>query len=160
MSALDVRIRRLPPMSVVAAQVTSPHPEDDAWRKLATWAEPAGLLDDPLAHRVFGFNNPPPEPDQFAYGYEFWIEVDPGTRGIPGLERKEFPGGRFAVTSCRLHDDPRGSMPEIWQQLLRWSEAHGYHWRHTHELERLVNPGAAQEDIELELYLPIEEEPT
>jgi len=160
MSALDVRIQRLPPMSVVAAQVISPHPEDDAWRKLAAWAVPAGLLEEIAAHPIFGFNNPPPEPDQPGYGYEFWIEVDSSTPKPPGLERKEFNGGRYAVTTCRLHDDPHGSMPEVWQQLLEWSEEHGHHWRHTHELERLVNPGVPQEDIELELYLPIEEDAT
>ena len=160
MSALNVRIQRLKPMSVVAAQVTSPHPEDDAWRKLAAWAVPAGLLDDPAAHPIFGFNNPPPEPDLPTYGYEFWIKVDPDTPEAPGLERKEFPGGRYAVAICRLHDDPHGTMPEVWQQLLEWSEENGYHWRHTHELERLVNPGVPQEDIELELYLPIEEDAT
>jgi DNA gyrase inhibitor GyrI len=158
MNSLDVRIRHLQPMSVVAAQATSDHPEEDAWGKLAAWAEPAGLFEDPAALAVFGFNNPPPEPDQSSYGYEFWIEVDPATPSVPNLERKEFPGGRFAVTTCRLHADPRGSVPEVWQRLLKWIEEHGYRWRHTHELERLVNPGAPQEDIELELYLPIEQD--
>ncbi len=157
MSGLDVEVRRLPPMSVIAAQVTSARPEADAWAKLAAWAGPAGLLDDLVAHPVFGFNNPPPEPDRPTYGYEFWIKVDTDTPPAPGLQRKEFPGGRYAVTACRLYGDPHGSVLEIWQRLLSWSEEHGYRWRHTHELEHILNPGAPDEEIKLELYLPIEE---
>jgi DNA gyrase inhibitor GyrI len=145
-------------MSVIAAQVTSAHPETDAWRKLAAWAEPAGLLKDPAAHPLFGFNNPPPEPNQPLYGYEVWIQVDPETAVVSGLERKEFSGGRYAVTTCQLYGDPHGPVPEVWQQLLGWSEEHGYRWRHTHELERLVNPEAPEQDLVLELYLPIEED--
>lgn len=145
-------------MSVVAAQVTSAHPEADAWSKLAAWAEPAGLFQDPAAHPLFGFNNPPPEPKEPLYGYEVWIRVPPDTAPGAGLERKEFPGGRYAVTTCQLHWDPRGPVPKVWQQLLRWSEEHGYRWRHTHELERLVNPDAPERDLVLELYLPIEED--
>ncbi len=158
MAALTVDVRSLPAMSVIAAQVTSAHPETDAWNKLTAWAEPAGLLKDSAAHPVFGFNNPPPEPGQPMYGYEIWIEVDADTPAVSGLERKEFPGGRYAVTTCQLHGDPHGPVPQVWQQLVRWSDEHGYRWRHTHELERLVNPDASEEDFVLELYLPIEED--
>ena len=158
MSPIEVEIRRLPPMSVVCTQVTSPHPEADAWEKLSAWADPAGLLKDPAAHPVFGFNNPPPEPNATIYGYELWISVDPETPAISGLERKEFPGGLYAVTTCRVLGDPHGSVPEVWQHLLAWSKDHGYRWRQTHELERLVNPGAPDKDITLELCLPIEED--
>jgi DNA gyrase inhibitor GyrI len=157
MSAIDAEVRTLPPMSVATAQVTSAHPEADAWAKLAAWAEPAGLLADTAAHPVFGFNNPPPEPGRPEYGYEFWIKIDRDTPVAAGIERREFPGGRYAVTNCRLVADPRGAVPEVWQQLLQWTEQHGYRWRQTHELEHLVNPGAPEEDMVLELLLPIED---
>lgn len=158
MAALTAEVRRLPAMSVIAAQVTSAHPEADAWSKLAAWAEPAGLLEDRAAHPVFGFNNPPPEPDKPLYGYEVWIKVDPGTPAAAGLEQKDFPGGRYAVTTCRLFGDPLGSVPDIWQQLVKWSDDQGYRWRRTHELERVVNPDAPEQDLVLELCLPIEED--
>ena len=158
MAALTVDVRKLPAMSVIAAQVTSPQPEADAWNKLTAWAEPAGLWKDFAAHPVFGFNNPPPEPDKPMYGYEVWIKVDPGTAAASGLEKKEFPGGRYAVTTCRLYEDPHGTVREVWQQLVTWTEEHGYPWRHTHELERLVNPDAPEQDLMLELFLPIEED--
>ncbi len=145
-------------MSVVAAQVTSARPEADAWSKLAAWAGPAGVLDDAVAHPVFGFNNPPPEAEGAPYGYEMWIRVDPETPPAPGLQRKEFPGGRYAVTTCRLHGDPHGSVPDVWRRLLDWAAQHGYRWRCTNELERIVNPAAAEQEITLELCLPIEDE--
>jgi DNA gyrase inhibitor GyrI len=145
-------------MSVVTSQATSSNPEQDAWRKLAAWAKPAGLLADLDAHPVFGFNNPPPEPDDPIYGYEYWIQVPASLPDVAGLGRQEFSGGRYAVARCRLLDDPNGSVPEVWQRLLKWTEDQGYRWRMTHELERLVNPNAPPEQIELELYLPIEEE--
>ncbi len=89
------------------------------------------------------------------YGCEVSIEVDPG---VSGLERKEFPGGRYAVTTSRLYGDPQGSLPEVWQQLVRWIHEHGYRWCHTHELERLVNPDAPEQDFVLELFFPIEKD--
>ena len=95
MSPLDVQIRLLPPMSVVTSQGTGPNPEEDAWRKLAAWAEPAGLLAAHAAHAVFGFNNPPPEAGKPTYGYEFWIKVDPSLPDVPGLGRSEYPGRRL-----------------------------------------------------------------
>ncbi len=158
MSELDVRICRLPPMCVAVAQAVGPSPEESAWRKLAAWAEPAGLFADPAAHPIFGYNNPPPEPTRPDYGYELWIKIESEVPIPAGLERKEFSGGRYAVTSCRLHDDPLGSLPDVWQMLLKWVQARSYRWRRTHELERLVNPGAAERDLVLELFLPIEDD--
>lgn len=158
MSELAAEVRVLPPMTVIAAHVTSTHPEVDAWDKLAAWAGPAGLLDDATTHPVFGFNNPPPEAEDADYGYEMWIRVDPEAPPAPNLERKEFPGGRYAVTACRLHGDPHGSVPEVWRQLLAWVAEHRYRWRRTHELEHVINPGATEREITLELYLPIEDD--
>lgn len=158
MDTPEVEIRDLPPMSVIASRHIGTHPEDEAWRKLAAWAEPAGLLRNPTVHPVYGFNNPNPEPGRREYGYEFWIKVSPGAQAAPGLARKQFPGGRFAVTTCRLYNDPRGSLPVVWQWLLKWARQNGYRWRKSQELEHLLNPGVAPENIELELYLPIEDD--
>jgi len=158
MTELDVQIRTLPPMCVAVAQAVGASPEEAAWRKLAAWAEPAGLFDDPSAHPIFGYNNPPPEPGRRDYGYEVWIKVDPAMPIPAGLQRKEFPGGWYAVTSCRLLGDPLGPVPNVWQMLLKWVEASSHRWRRTHELERVVNPGAPESELVLELYLPIEED--
>lgn len=157
MSISDVRIVSLPPMRVAAARARSNSPETAAWEKLKSWAEPRGLLDDPKAHPVYGFNNPPPEPGKSEYGYELWIQVDDSTGPSDAVEVRDYPGGRFAVTTCKLFGDPRGEVPLIWQWLLGWVKSNGYEWRQAHELEGVRDPNAAVEDVVLDLYLPIED---
>ena len=155
MNELDVTVRYLPPMTVVAAHAFGARPEDEAWSRLSAWAGSLGLLDDPTAYPVFGFDNPPPREGRAEYGYEFWIRVDPGTVPGPDLEVKEVPGGSYVVTMCRLFGDPRGPVADIWRMLWQWAADRRFRWRDTHELERLVNPGVPDDEIVLELLLPV-----
>jgi hypothetical protein len=67
---------------------------------------------------------------------------------------KQFDGGVYAVTSCKLGPE----MPERWKALLRWVHTSQHRWRRaTHELEHLVDPMAAPEAMTVELCLPLEE---
>jgi DNA gyrase inhibitor GyrI len=153
MSGLDVRIERLKPMRVAWVRAVGPSPEQEAWTRLSAWARSAGLLDDPVTHPVFGFNNPPPVPGTAEYGYEFWVAIDPGTQPPEGIGVKEFEGGLYAVTSCRVAPD----MPQSWKALLRWVHTSHHTWRRTsHELERVVNPLASPEETVVDLCLPLE----
>ncbi len=99
MTGLDVRVERLPAMRVAWVRALSRSPERDAWQVLGAWAKAEGLLDDPAAHPVFGFNNPPPAAGAEEYGYEFWIAVGPHAEPPEGIGLKDFPGGLYAVTS-------------------------------------------------------------
>ena len=129
-------------------------PEQDAWRLLRTWAGPAGFLADPVAHPVFGFNNPAAAPGVSEYGYEFWLGIDADTQPPEPIGVKQFEGGLYAVTSCQLGP----AMPERWKALLRWVHTSQHCWRRsTHELEHLVDPFAGPEAMTVELWLPIEE---
>ncbi len=158
MGNLTVRVVELKPMRVACARAVGTNPERDAWEKLQAWAAPRGLLENPADHPVYGFNNPNPSPENPEYGYEFWIGVGPGVAGEGEIEVKDFAGGLYAVTTCRLLGDPAGSVPEIWRSLWNWAQSHErYRWRKTHELEQCRNPQAAEKDIELDLHLPIEE---
>jgi len=150
---LDVRIETLGPTRVASVRAFGASPEQEAWQCLREWAEPAGLLQQPDAHPAFGFNNPPARPGQHEYGYEFWIVVGPDAHTAGGIEVKEFPGGRYAVTSCRV-----GDVPQSWKALLRWVHSSDYTWRRSaHELERILNPLAPPNELLLDLYLPLEE---
>jgi len=152
MNELEVRIERLGPMRVAWVRAVSRSPEEDAWRVLSAWARPAGFLDDPRCHPVFGFNNPSPTPGVQEYGYEFWVAVGPEVHPPDGIGLQEFEGGLYAVTSCPLGPD----MPQRWKALLRWIHKSEHTWRRTaHELERLRNPLA--QDVVVDLCLPIEE---
>ena len=157
MANLDVKIERLEPMWVASAHIVGERPEREAWARLRAWAEPKGLLDSLDIHPVFGFNNPNPAPDTPQYGYEFWIRVDPGTEPGHGVEVKEVPGGLYAVTRCKLIDDPGGTVAQVWMALWEWVQESEYSWRKTHELEKHLDPDAPLEEMVLMLHLPIQE---
>jgi DNA gyrase inhibitor GyrI len=154
MGGIDVRIVRLEPMRVASVRVIGETPERDAWEALRAWAGPNGLLDDPRNHPVFGFNNPNPSPDRTEYGYELWIRIDPGVVPESPIEVKEFRGGLYAVTSCKLCGE--SPLPEVWRALWDWVRSSPYKWRRTHELEQVLDPRASEADLVLDLYLPIE----
>ena len=154
MVELDVRIEMLPSMRMAWVRAVGATPEQDAWRRLSAWAGPAGLLADPIAHPVFGFNNPAAAAGLSEYGYELWIAVDAETQPPEPFGVKQFEGGVYAVTSCKLGPE----MPERWKALLRWVHTSQHRWRRTtHELEHLVDPPAAPEAMTVELCLPLEE---
>lgn len=154
MSGLDVRIERVSSMRVAWVRVVGRSPEQQAWSLLSAWARSAGLLEDPVAHPVFGFNNPSPIPGVPGYGYEFWIGVGSETHPPDGIGLKEFEGGLFAVTSCQLGPD----LPQRWKALLRWVHTSKHRWRRTaQELEHVLNPSASSQETVLDLCLPLEE---
>jgi DNA gyrase inhibitor GyrI len=83
-----------------------------------------------------------------------WMVVDAETPEAPGVGFKDFGGGLYAVTACRLAGGQ--GVPATWKALLRWVHTSQYAWRRdTHELERMLDPLAAEQDIVLDLYLPI-----
>lgn len=153
MTDLEVRIEKLEPMRVASVRAMSESPEQDAWEKMLAWAEPEGLFEDFDKHPAFGFNNPNPSPGSKEYGYEIWVRVDPDTESEGEIEVKDFPGGLYAVTTCK----ELAKVGEMWGKLWERVQTGKYKWRKTHELEKAQNPGASEEDIVLELYLPIQE---
>jgi DNA gyrase inhibitor GyrI len=154
MKPLNVRIERLAPMRVASVRALSESPEREAWERLRTWAEPRGLLSDLEHHPVYGFNNPNPTPERKEYGYEFWIQIDQDTGGEGDVEVKDFEGGLYAVTRCELLGEP--NVLETWKMLWDWVQGSKYTWRKTHELERPADPRVPEEDLVLDLFLPIE----
>jgi hypothetical protein len=140
-------------MRVASVLAFGETPEAEAWRRLRQWAIPKGLLSDCDRHPIFGFNNPSPSSDRKEYGYELWIRVDAPEAGEGTVAIKEFQGGLFAVTTCRLHGDL--DIVTTWRMLWDWAQGGPYRWRR--ELERVTNPDATEDELVLELYLPIEE---
>jgi DNA gyrase inhibitor GyrI len=154
MMDLDVRIERLRPLRVAWVRAVGCSPEQEAWALLNAWARPAGLLDDPVANPVFGFNNPSPTPAVEEYGYEFWVPVGPDCHLPTGIGQKEFAGGVYAVTSCRVGPE----MPGRWRALIRWVRESQHTWlRSAHELERVQNPMASPDEFIVDLCLPLDE---
>lgn len=155
MNDLNVRIVTLPPLTVVSVYGFGPSPEFEAWEKLETWARPLGLRDDPARHRIFGFNNPNPSPGSPNYGYELWIEIDPGMETAGDVKRIDFAGGTYAVARCEVPEGDYEVIGRTWQQLVVWREESGvpagsHQW--LEETVPVTQPGIA---MILDLYLPI-----
>jgi DNA gyrase inhibitor GyrI len=151
MNDLNVRIVRLEALRVAAAHGFGANPEDQAWQKLLTWAKSKGL-DDLKAHRFLGFNNPNPSAGSPNYGYEQWMTVKPDVTAEGEVTIKDFPGGLYAVLRC-----PGIPNPDIWRKLVLWRESSAYKGAQHQWLEECLNPGAAFEQWEFDLYLPIAE---
>lgn len=151
---LQVRIVELEPMRVASVRVISQNPEQEAWQKLRAWAQAKGLLDDIKKHPVYGFNNPSPVTGKKEYGYEFWIRIDPDTEVEGEIEQKDFHGGLFAVTAC----SSLTAVGQMWIRLWNWvnSDKCKYKWLRNQELEKPHDPLASQDDMVIDLYLPIE----
>jgi DNA gyrase inhibitor GyrI len=162
MKEIEVRIVKLEPMRVASAQVVSTTPEHDAWEKMRSWAEPKGLLEDSKKHPVFGFNNPNPSPNQKEYGYEFWIRVAPDAEPEGDIRIKEFEGGLYAVTTCKLKEEleseffQKEGYLESWKKLLDWVKSSKYKLGNRQCLEKAHDPNASEEELVLDLYCSVE----
>ncbi len=167
MENLNVRIVRLEPQRVASFHGFGSQPEEQALEKLKAWAGPRGYLDNPVEHRIFGFNNPDPMPGSPNYGYEFRITVDSEfeqggvTEGKPGGEMhlQDFPGGLYAV--LRLVDPfaaPYEIIPGGWKQLVMWAEDSRYQLgSHQYLEEHLFTEVMPSGGWSMDLYLPVKE---
>jgi DNA gyrase inhibitor GyrI len=151
MNDLDVRIVRLEPMRVLTTYGFGESPEAIAWDTLKAWMKDNGIK--PEEHRFFGFNNPNPSAGSPNYGYEQWITVGPEVEPESDMKAKDFEGGLYAVTRCKLPD-----IGPVWKQLARWRESSKYTYGHHQWLEECVwDPYASFEEIIMDIYLPIAE---
>ena len=163
MKELKASVVRLEPMRVASVCAISKTPEHDAWEKMREWAEPKGLLEDLEKHPVFGFNNPNPSSDRKEYGYEFWIHVGPEIKPEGEIEIKEFEGGLYAVTTCKLKEEieseffQKQGYLESWKKIKDWIKSNKYKFGKHQWLEKAHDPGATEEELILDLYCPIEE---
>ena len=161
MNKFPVKIVSLPPMKVASVRAISQTPEMDAWAKMEKFAKKHNLLGNLDLHPVYGFNNPDPTPGQKEYGYEFWIRVDSFVKPEPDVIIKEIPSALYAVKACKLFEESqseffkKNGILESWSQIFHWVEESEYQ-RGTHQyLEKSLNPGAKEEDMILELHMPI-----
>jgi DNA gyrase inhibitor GyrI/DNA-binding HxlR family transcriptional regulator len=163
MKKLEVKIVKLEPMRVASVRAVSTTPENDAWEKMRSWAEPKGLLEDINKHPVFGFNSPDPSPGRKEYGYEFWIRVDPDTKPAGDVEIKKFEGGLYAVTTCKLKEEleseffRKNGYLGSWKNLVDWVKSSRYKMGKHQCLEKAHEPGASEEELILDLYCPVEQ---
>jgi len=112
----NVRIVRLPAMTVASYRAESETPEKDCSEVMNKF-----VLDNSLhktsGFRHFGFNNPSPSENNPVYGYEIWVTI-PEDFDIPEpLAKKQFGGGLYASVTTSM-----GEIGEKWEQLYNWTK--------------------------------------
>lgn len=110
----NVRIVRLPEMTVAAYRSESTTPEKDSHDVMSRF-----VLENQLqtrnGFRHFGFNNPCPSDGNPVYGYEIWVTVSDEFAIPSPLVKKQIPGGLYASIPTQLNE-----IGERWQQLTSW----------------------------------------
>ena len=116
-----VKIVQLPRMRVASFHVKeSAAPEEEAWAKLRSWAEPKGLLENPTLHQVFGRNNPIPLGEPRLRGYEFWITIPEAFSVEDDVSVVDFPGGLYATMNSKGIEQ----MQANFKKLFDWVDSH------------------------------------
>ncbi len=116
MNAETIREVVVPAMTVARFHGYGQSPEDIAFEKMKEWMQGAGISPDSV--RIFGFNNPNPEPGSESYGYDFWVELPEGSpprAAAASVETKQFDGGRYAALH---HDGPPDGISATWKRLV------------------------------------------
>ena len=112
----NVRIVRLPAMTVAAYRAESAAPEHDC-AKVHNKFVLEHNLHKRSGFRHFGFNNPNPSEGSPVYGYEMWVTI-PDDFEVPApLEKKQFGGGLYASVPTNMNE-----IGERWGQLYHWCE--------------------------------------
>ncbi len=163
MTPFDIQITTLPPMRFASVYGFGEQPELQAWDKLIAYAQPRGYLDDPAAHRIFGFNNPDPSPGSPNYGYELWIQLPADVHLPDGTSDSEprildFAGGLYAVARCEVTQGNFDLIDQTWKKLVAWREDSRHdHGAHQWLEEAIRFDRMGEGAITLDLYLPLAE---
>jgi AraC family transcriptional regulator len=144
-------LKKLSPMRVAYYRAISKTPERDAIDTLLAWADKKGLLIQSSPYRLFGFDNPPPGPENPVYGYEIWMTVSPKVKPSGKIKIKKFPGGHYAVTGTTV-----AGIQQAWRHFMAWLKISKY-TEGTHQcLEEHLSPaGTPEESTQIDLYLPL-----
>jgi DNA-binding transcriptional MerR regulator len=113
----NVRIVKLPAMTVASYCVKSTTPEEDCSKVFDPFVF-EHELHKRSGYRYFGFNNPDPTEDGQEYGYELWVTIPDDFNLAPPFEKKQFDGGLYASISTTISE-----IGERWELLYNWLDA-------------------------------------
>ena len=110
----NVRLVKLPAMTVATYCVESASPEEDCAKIIDPFVR-ENKLDKRSGYRYFGFNNPDPKEGNSTYGYEIWVTI-PEDFDVPTpFGKKQFEGGLYASISAKISE-----MESRWGLLFGW----------------------------------------
>ena len=110
----NVRIVKLPAMTVASYRAESATPEDDC-SKVFNQFVLQNNLHKRDGYRYLGFNNPDPTPGNPIYGYEMWITIPEDFNVPEPLVKKNFEGGLYASIPTFMNE-----IGERWRLLYNW----------------------------------------
>ena len=154
----NVRIVRIPAMTVASYRAESSTPEDDCSKVFNKF-----VLENKLhkrsAYRYFGFNNPIPMGGKAVYGYEMWVTIPEDFKVPQPLVKKQFGGGLYASISTQMNE-----IGERWKLLNEWCESSetcdadfSFQWLEecTMDFETFISDKVRDSDKQLDLLEPI-----
>ncbi|HNY61011.1 MAG TPA: effector binding domain-containing protein [Caldisericia bacterium] len=147
----EIKEIKLDKMRVAHCRALSASPENDSWKIMKEWVTKNGILDLP-GTKIFGFDNPCPEPDRSFYGFEHWVTVPDDVEPSSGVGIKEVEGGDYLILSSRLED-----ISENYKRLFRGFDKRKIDCREAPWIQELIfdkEDPDNQDLMELVLYAP------
>ncbi|MDE6622260.1 MAG: effector binding domain-containing protein [Lachnospiraceae bacterium] len=99
-----VRIVLLPPCTVASYQFVGDDPEEKVGEVMDTFIRSSKLYEIKPDSRLFGFNNPEPQPGSDFHGYEDWVTIPDDMEVPKPLVKKHFDGGLYAAYTINFPD--------------------------------------------------------
>ncbi len=99
-----VRIVLLPPCTVASYQFEGDDPEETVGEVVSMFIRSSRLYEIKPDARMFGFNNPEPQPGSDYHGYEDWVTIPDDMEVSVPLVKKHFAGGLYAAYTINFPD--------------------------------------------------------
>ena len=95
-----VQIQQIESIRAAFTHSLSETPEEDAWKKIGSWAKIKGLHKKSAGTRLFGRNTYPTD-DPEPHGYQLFLTIYQTVEPGEGIEFDEIPGGTTATRGDR-----------------------------------------------------------
>lgn len=129
-----VRIVLLPPCTVASYQFKGDDPEETVGEVVSMFIRSSGLYEIKPDARMFGFNNPEPQPGSDYHGYEDWVTIPDDMEVSAPLVKKHYDGGLYAAYTINFPDFYE------WNFLKEWvKNSEKYQEDHRDYLEEHLN---------------------
>lgn len=129
-----VRIVLLPPCTVASYQFAGADPEETVGEVMDMFIRSSKLYEIKPDARMFGFNNPEPQPGSDYHGYEDWVTIPDDMEVASPIVKKHYDGGLYAAYTINFPDFYE------WNFLKEWvKNSEKYQEDHRDYLEEHLN---------------------
>ncbi|MDE5802281.1 MAG: effector binding domain-containing protein [Lachnospiraceae bacterium] len=136
-----VRIVLLAPCTVASYQYVGDNPEEKVGDVMDEFIRSSRLYEKKPDARLFGFNNPEPQPGNDFHGYEDCVTIPDDMEVPQPLVKKHFTGGLYAAYTINFPDFYE------WQFLTEWVEKNEQYQMDYHEESEKFMGGFLEEHL-------------